>query len=124
MITAIQTTRRESIERLSNKQITGSETEKRVTQLKGSWTHQTSGNNSSSHGPDQSNNHSKTSSDRPGSEFWSLYRKWTECRCCGKYEFVTRHVNQLFIRGDNVVSVAVADLMPSSIKAEPKDDLT
>lgn len=41
--------------------------------------------------------------------FWPLYMKWTEARCFAKYEMVTRHVNQLFIRGDNVVSVSIAD---------------
>jgi small nuclear ribonucleoprotein (snRNP)-like protein len=41
--------------------------------------------------------------------FWPLYKKWTENRCYSEYEIVTRHVNQLFIRGDNVVSVSIAD---------------
>lgn len=41
--------------------------------------------------------------------FWPIYRKWTEGRCYAEYEIVSRHVNQLFIRGDNVVSVSIAD---------------
>lgn len=41
--------------------------------------------------------------------FWPLYKKWTESRCFAEYEILTRHVNQLFIRGDNVVSVSIAD---------------
>ena len=40
--------------------------------------------------------------------FWPLYKKWTENRCYATYEIVSRHVNQLFVRGDNVVSVAIA----------------
>ena len=41
--------------------------------------------------------------------FWPLYKKWAEIRCYTDYEMVTRHVNQLFIRGDNVVSVSIED---------------
>jgi small nuclear ribonucleoprotein (snRNP)-like protein len=41
--------------------------------------------------------------------FWPLYKKWTEARCYAEYEIITRHVNQLFIRGDNVVSISIAD---------------
>ncbi|XP_053380309.1 U7 snRNA-associated Sm-like protein LSm11 [Mercenaria mercenaria] len=41
--------------------------------------------------------------------FWPLYKKWTETRCYAEYEILSRHVNQLFIRGDNVVSVSLAD---------------
>lgn len=41
--------------------------------------------------------------------FWPRYKKWTEDRCYAEYEIVERHVNQLFIRGDNVVSISVED---------------
>ncbi|KAH3869996.1 zinc finger CCCH domain-containing protein 13-like [Dreissena polymorpha] len=41
--------------------------------------------------------------------FWPKYKKWTEDRCYAEYEIVERHVNQLFIRGDNVVSIHVED---------------
>lgn len=44
------------------------------------------------------------------SPFWPLYKEWAEMRCYAHYEIVERHVNQLFIRGDNVVSVSIADL--------------
>lgn len=41
--------------------------------------------------------------------FWPLYKQWAEMRCYAQFEVVDRHVNQLFIRGDNVVSISVAD---------------
>lgn len=41
--------------------------------------------------------------------FWPLYKKWTEVRCYSDYELIERHLNQLFIRGDNVVSISVED---------------
>ncbi|WAQ96124.1 LSM11-like protein [Mya arenaria] len=50
------------------------------------------------------------SSDRTTcTQFWPLYKQWTESRCYSQYEIINRHVNQLFIRGDNVVSVSLAD---------------
>ena len=41
--------------------------------------------------------------------FWDLYKDWAEKRCLTKFDILERHVNQLFIRGDNVVSVSVAE---------------
>ena len=41
-------------------------------------------------------------------DFWDLYKTWAEQRCLSKFELLERHVNQLFIRGDNVVSVSIA----------------
>ena len=41
-------------------------------------------------------------------DFWEVYKSWAEKRCLSKFELLERHVNQLFIRGDNVVSVSVA----------------
>ncbi|KAL4240649.1 U7 snRNA-associated Sm-like protein Lsm11 [Mactra antiquata] len=41
--------------------------------------------------------------------FWPLYKTWTEMRCNSEFEIITRHVNQLFIRGENVVSVSICD---------------
>ena len=42
------------------------------------------------------------------SAFWELYKSWAEKRCLTSFEVLERHVNQLFIRGDNVVSVSIA----------------
>lgn len=42
------------------------------------------------------------------SDFWALYKAWAEKRCLTKFEVLERHINQLFIRGDNVVSISVA----------------
>ena len=42
------------------------------------------------------------------SAFWELYKNWAEKRCLNSFEVLERHVNQLFIRGDNVVSVSIA----------------
>ena len=41
-------------------------------------------------------------------DFWEVYKGWAEKRCLSKFELLERHVNQLFIRGDNVVSVSLA----------------
>ena len=41
-------------------------------------------------------------------DFWESYIAWAEKRCLSKFELLERHVNQLFIRGDNVVSVSLA----------------
>ena len=41
--------------------------------------------------------------------FWDLYKNWAEKRCLTTFEVLERHVNQLFIRGDNVVSVSIAE---------------
>ena len=38
-------------------------------------------------------------------DFWRLYKPWAEQRCYTSYEIVQRHVNQMFLRGDNVVSI-------------------